>query len=273
MIDAEILRYYNEGNEENRLRDARRSIEFLRTMDILGRFLPPAPARVLDVGGGPGIYALALAEAGYDVTLIDPVPLHLQQATAASRESDHPLNSVRHGDARVLPVDGAEFDAVLMLGPLYHLVEEHDRMQAWREAGRAARPGGLIAAAAVSRYYTTWEMLSKDKLDLPGAENLIEAHIDSGQHRYPQRDFRRLFTTAYLHAPQELADEATTAGHTVQALLAVEGPAKLLPCLAERIQDEPHRAQLLRALRRLEAESSVLGCSEHIIALATSRHA
>uniref|UniRef100_UPI003F49428C class I SAM-dependent methyltransferase n=1 Tax=Streptomyces sp. CA-136453 TaxID=3240050 RepID=UPI003F49428C len=270
MIDNEILRYYNEGQEQERLRDPRRAIEFLRTLDILTRFLPPAPARVLDVGGGPGIYALALAEAGYDVTLIDPIPLHLQQATAASRESEHPLHDVHHGDARALPVADGHFDAVLLLGPLYHLVEDTDRRQAWKEAGRAARPGGLIAAAAVSRYYTTWEMLSKNKLDLPGAEDLVAAHVESGQHRNPERDFERLFTTAYLHAPQELADEATAAGHTVQALLAVEGPAKLLPDLADRINDDAHREQLLRALRRLEAEPSVLGCSEHVLALATT---
>ncbi|MET9648581.1 class I SAM-dependent methyltransferase [Streptomyces syringium] len=270
MIDPEIMLYYSRGAEQERLRDSRRSIEFHRTTDILLRHLPVAPASVLDVGGGAGIYALALAAVGYDVALVDPVPLHVQQARAASRAADRPLTDIGAGDARALDWRDQFFDAVLMLGPLYHLVEAADRRQAWREACRVLRPGGIVVAAGVCRYYTTWEMLSKNKLGAAGAEEAVLAHLATGQHRNPRRDFDQFFTTAYFHAPQELAAEAAGAGLEVRALLAVEGPAKLLPDLAQRMQDDAARAQIMRALVRLEAEPSVLGASEHVLVIASN---
>ncbi|WP_329321614.1 class I SAM-dependent methyltransferase [Streptomyces sp. NBC_01262] len=269
MLDPDIARYYAQGMEKDRLADPRRSIEYLRTMDILGRYLPQAPATVLDVGGGPGRYALALAATGYDVTLLDPVALHVQQAREASKSAARPLARADVGDARHLTLPDGSADAVLLLGPLYHLVEASDRQQAWREALRVVRDGGVVVAAGVCRYYTTWEMLSKGKLDLPGAEAAVHAHVTTGQHRNPDHDFERLFTTAYLHDPHELAAEATTAGLTVQALLPVEGPTKLLPDLAARLQDQAGRDQVMRALQRLEDQPSVLGTSEHVLVVAT----
>lgn len=272
MLDDEVLHYYNEGMEQDRLADPRRSIEFLRTMHILGRHLPPPPAKILDVGGGPGRYALALAEAGYTVTLIDPVPLHLDQARAASTKADCPLAEIAEGDARNLGEwPDRSFDAVLLLGPLYHLVKATDRARAWTEACRVTRDGGRVVAVGVSRYYTSWEMLSKNKLDLPGAEALLERHVSSGQHRNPSQDYGQLWTTAYLHDPDELAAEAAAARCRLIALLAVEGPAKLLPDLAERIQHPVGRGQVMRALERLEYLPTVLGTSEHVLAVAEPR--
>ena len=80
-LDADILEYYDRGDEQDRLTAANR-LELLRTQELLERSLPPAPAAILDVGGGPGVYAAWLAERGYDVVLIDPVPLHVEQARA-----------------------------------------------------------------------------------------------------------------------------------------------------------------------------------------------
>ena len=75
--------YYQRGDEEGRLGDWGR-LEYLRTRELLSRFLPAPPATVLDVGGAAGAYALPLAGEGYDVHLLDPVALHVEQARAAS---------------------------------------------------------------------------------------------------------------------------------------------------------------------------------------------
>jgi hypothetical protein len=84
-LDEEILAYYGKGLERGRLPGiAAGRLEYLRTRDLLSRHLPPAPATVLDVGGGAGAYALPLAGEGYSVYLIDPVPLHVEQAKAGS---------------------------------------------------------------------------------------------------------------------------------------------------------------------------------------------
>lgn len=114
MVPQEILDHYAEGEEQDRLSTPRGRLELLRTQDVLLRHLPPAPARVLDVGGGPGVYAEWLAGLGYAVDLVDPVPLHVEQAAA------RPGVSAALGDARALAAAESAYDVVLALGPLYH---------------------------------------------------------------------------------------------------------------------------------------------------------
>ena len=102
-LNGEILSYYRGGNEKDRLLKGYGQLEFARTLDILSLYLPEPPAVILDVGGGSGIYAYPLAKLGYEVHLIDAVPLHIEQALKISSEQpDHPLASALVGDARKL---------------------------------------------------------------------------------------------------------------------------------------------------------------------------
>jgi 2-polyprenyl-3-methyl-5-hydroxy-6-metoxy-1,4-benzoquinol methylase len=113
-VDPEIVEHYASGVEIDRLTAGERSrIEFVRTKELLERFLPAPPARVLDVGGGPGLYAEWLAARGYDVTLVDPVPLHIEEASARAARSGHPF-AVRLGDARRLSDADGSADALLL---------------------------------------------------------------------------------------------------------------------------------------------------------------
>jgi SAM-dependent methyltransferase len=114
-----IEHHYADTDETGRLGKPRGTVEFLRTMAILGRFLPPPPARVLDVGGGPGRYALELQQAGYVVDLIDPLEAHVSQARAAG------VRATSVGDARKLEIANDSVDVVLLLGPLYHCWSGH----------------------------------------------------------------------------------------------------------------------------------------------------
>ena len=98
-----ILAYYARGQEDDRLEPDEGKLERCRTEELLLRYLPAPPAVVLDVGGGTGRYAIWLAARGYTVHLVDPVPLHLDQARAHSAAQPHaPLASVGQGDARDL---------------------------------------------------------------------------------------------------------------------------------------------------------------------------
>jgi SAM-dependent methyltransferase len=147
MSDADdIRRFYQAGLEAGRLLEGSGVIELARTQDILERHLPPPPARVLDVGGGTGVYARWLAGRGYDVHLVDPSPRHVEEAQAHEGPS---LARVAIGDARRLDDADGSADAVLLLGPLYHLVEKDDRLRALAEARRVVRPGGVVVAAAI----------------------------------------------------------------------------------------------------------------------------
>jgi SAM-dependent methyltransferase len=267
MVDAEILAYYEHGLERDRLASGRQRIEFLRIWDLLERCLPAAPARVVDVGGGAGAYAIPLASAGYEMHLIDPVPLHTEQAAAASRQAGTPLAGISVADARSLPIADDSADAVLLLGPLYHLTSRQDRVTALGEARRILRPGGIAVAKALSRFYPVFEELAAG---MPvGSREFDDTarFLADGQYRNPGGDPAN-FTTSYFHRPEELADEIRDAGLELRQLVAASGSVKLLPVLSQLLDIPEGRHQVLSVLRLLEAEPSLLGMSQNFVAIA-----
>jgi ubiquinone/menaquinone biosynthesis C-methylase UbiE len=145
LIPKEIEAHYLQGGESERLSNEWGELERLRTQAILARHLPSAPAVILDVGGGAGAYAFPLAKQGYEVHLIDPVELHLEQARSYAEASGVSLASITQGDARQLDFPASRADAVLLLGPLYHLVERSDRLQVLLEALRILKPRGVLS--------------------------------------------------------------------------------------------------------------------------------
>lgn len=260
----ELSAYYARGGEDARIIHGRNRLELLRTREVLSRVLPDPPARVLDVGGASGVHALWLVEAGYDVHLVDPVALHIRQARQRG------LNAVV-GDARRLDAAGESFDVVLLLGPLYHLVQREDRLRALTEAGRVLRPGGIAAAAAISRFAPVRDGLARDFFADHRFDGIVERDIRDGQHRNADAQ-PGWFTTAYFHHPHELGEEVTGAGLRMDKLVAVEGVGHWMTDVDEILDDPRRRADLLRWLEALESESSMLGASGHLLALATRVH-
>jgi ubiquinone/menaquinone biosynthesis C-methylase UbiE len=257
-LDDDISAYYERGEEEGRLRGGSR-LELVRTQELLTRYLPAPPAVVLDVGGGPGAYAAWLSELGYRVHLLDPVDLHVAQAREAGV-------SAARGDARSLPFDDASADAVLLLGPLYHLPETEDRARALAEARRVLRPGGVLAAAAITRFASTIDGLLKGYMASPEFERIVEGVLAHGRHENRTRH-PGWFTTAYFHLPDELAAEVRDAGFDLTGVFGIEGPGAWLPDIDGWLDDPARRGALLRAIARVETEPSVLGASGHLLAV------
>ena len=171
------------------------------------RYLPPPPAVVFDIGGGPGVYACWLARLGYAVHLIDPVPLHVEQARQASaQQPDTPIARCTVGDARRLDQADASVDVALLLGPLYHLTERDDRVAALREAARIVRPGGVVLAVGISRFVSTLDGMAHGYLADPAFAHIVRDDLATGQHRNPT-NHPAYFTTAYFHHPAELKGE------------------------------------------------------------------
>lgn len=261
-----VVAHYTGADEAGRLRHGTGKLEYARTLEIIDRYAPPPPAVVLDVGGGAGIYALPLAQKGYEVHLIDPVPKHCDQARKASESTSQPLASINLGDARTLDWSDGSVDCVLLLGPLYHLTEKADRVRALSEAARVLRSGGVVFTAAISRFASAIDGIFSGYMKDPDFRSIVARDLASGQHRNPT-GHPGYFTTAYFHHPLELQAEMAEAGFHHKYTLAVEGVACLLDDFDARWADEGYRKHLLDILRQLEAEPSMLGASSHLLAV------
>ncbi|MFI1360547.1 class I SAM-dependent methyltransferase [Streptomyces sp. NPDC020898] len=260
-VREEILAYYARGKEDARIRQGSGRLEFWRTQDILRRLLPAAPARVLDVGGGSGVHAEWLARDGYEVELVDPVPLHLEQAGRL------PGVAVRLGDARALPADVASHDVVLMLGPLYHLPERQDRVRALTEALRVVRPGGLVVAATINRHAALHDLLREEHYFDPAHRARTDEVSATGRHGTDGG----LFTTAYFAEPTEVPAEFAEAGLVPEGQYGVEGVAWLMGGVERWLDDAERREAVLSATRRIESEPALLGASGHVLTAGRSR--
>src|SRR5882757_3109596 len=262
-LPPEMLDHYRQVEESKRLFGGAGELERVRTQDILSRYLPPAPATVFDIGGAAGVHALWLAERGYGVHLFDAVPHHVEQARAASKkQTQYPLASCSVGDARNIERPDASADAILLLGPLYHLIERADRLQALKEAHRLLRPGGRLFAATVSRVASLVAGLSRDLVSDPVFVEILEQDLRDGQHRNPTHR-PEYFTTTIFHHPDELQQEMQEAGFQVERLVGIEGPAWFMSSLESHWQVPQKRQLLLELLRKVEEDRSILGASAH----------
>ena len=132
------------------------------------------------------------------------------------------------------------------------------------------RPGGVLLAAAITRFASLLDGLAHGHLDEPAFAAIVDRDLRDGQHRNPSGR-PEWFTTAFFHRPEELGAEVAEAGLAPRAVLAVEGPAWLLADIEERLPDPGRREQVLAAVRRVEAEPSLLGASAHLLAVALRR--
>lgn len=262
--DAAMHAYYERDEERGRLDTAAGRLEFARTTEVVGRTLPAAPATIADIGGGPGRYVDWLVDSGYTVIHRDPIAIHVE--AVRSRHGVAVDSAV--GDARSVDLADASVDAVLLLGPLYHLPDRADRRRALAEARRIVRPGGTVHAAAISRWASRLDGILVARVDRshPAMLHMIDDFERSG-HMSPLHEAA---FTGYSHVPSEFRDEVIASGLAVESLVSVEGIGFALGDLGERLADPAERSRLLDMLRAVESVPELLGVGPHL--LATARH-
>lgn len=239
---SDVVRFYESVDEANRLERGRHRLEAARVREIVEQRLPPPPAAVLDVGGAGGFHAAWLAEAGYDVHLIDPVQAHVDRAEAHARSLSRPFTAAL-GQAAELPRPDGTVEAVLLFGPLYHLLRRSDRVQAWAEARRVLRPGGVAFGIVISAFAARLDTLFRPPdIRTPG-----------------------FVPTSYFHYPAEARAECHEAGLDPETIVGVEGPGWLLADFDARWEEKAERNAILDAARDWEHEESLLGLSAHLM--------
>jgi SAM-dependent methyltransferase len=260
--DPNLRAYYEEGREQSRLDGSFGQLEFLRTKEILRRHLPPPGVTVADIGGGPGQYSIWLGDEGYRVVHRDIIPLHVEQTIAVAKERGISLESAV-GDARSLDMADESVDAVLVLGPLYHLPSRSDRVMALREAHRVVRQGGPVFVAAISRWAPLLDGILVNRMyrEYPEAVSLL-GDVEATGILQP---LAHGGFSGYCHRPEELLTESREAGLEHLDLVLVEGLGFALLDLDERWANPEDRERVLDAARRIERVPELLGLGPHLI--------
>ena len=268
LLDERVRRYYLGYDEEGRLgRDPFHHLEFDTTLRYLERALP-VRGHILDAGGGPGRYAVALARRGFNVSLIDLMPEHVEAARRAAARAGvaHHLLDLRSGsldDLSFFPDSG--FAGVLCLGSaLGHLVDPVRRTRALRELFRVARPGAPVFVSVIGRL----SLLSSSMLANPR-----EWQLDPAMYRRIERtgdyDGQRGFAPCHFFLVDELQEEMRQAGLRIEVTVGLQG---LVPPYPKQIASAARRyPKAFRAWRELLYRScedpAVVPFSQHFLVI------
>ena len=254
-----------ETGEWNRLaKDAYNSLEFLVTMHYLRKHLPET-GKILDVGGGPGRYALELCRTGYDVVLLDIDPTYITFAKEKIKlepksVSDRLIASVV-GDVRDLSrFNTNDFDAVLCLGgPLTHISDETARIQATSELVRVAKPGAIVCVAVVGYLAMLRTVLSRhsQELIMPRYWELIK----EGKGNNLVGDSLWHFFRA-----SELQHLAESCGLITLEMVGCEGLSTGLPEATNRVAKDPAKwERWVELVLETATEPAIVDMAAHIL--------
>jgi len=271
MVNKQILDYYSKGGEKNRLYQGAFQLERVRSQEIILRYLPKKKnLKILDIGGGCGYYSFWLRHLGHKIYLLDLAEKNIRIAESIAKKKKLNLECIEVGDARDLHFKDGYFDVVLMMGPLYHLTNKKDRLKALYEARRVLRQDGLLFGAAISRFAWMMDSFYYGLVKDPDCVRIMNRDLLSGQHRNYTRKFN-YFTTAFLTLPEILRKEVKQAGFKSVEVLAIEAFGAHIPGFNKNWHNPKFMKLLLGTIDKVEKDSSLLGMSNHIMAVAKKK--
>ena len=270
MIDdvSDIAAFYNGDPERERGRLERHQLEFDLTWRYLDQYLPPQGS-ILEIGAATGRYTLGLAKRGYRLTSVDLSAALLEQCRSSlAAEGMASQVELLLADARNLrDVTDKNFDAVLLMGPLYHLVEEQDRKLALQQAVDRLRPGGILVSAFISRFGIMGDLL-KNVTDWIENKQEVQSILKQGSNPYhiPGQGFRGYFARVTEIAPLHEAiglETITVAGVEPSIAADDESYNKL---------EGKQRQLWLDLFYQISTEKTIMGASRHLLYIGRKKH-
>ncbi|HAT4125211.1 TPA: class I SAM-dependent methyltransferase [Clostridium perfringens] len=263
----EVLKFYNDGAEKGRLERGLGKVELYRTKEIIKRYINKENNVIYDVGGGIGIYSSWLANMNNEVHLLELAPWAVEYAKRNQNENNEFVSEVC--DARNINREDESADAILLMGPLYHLQNKSERLRVLNEAKRVLKKGGILFSVGISKFSsTTWALSTYGRdnnfLDDDIYINMIEKELLSGIHNRP-KEYPYFISQSYFHTPLELRQEIESVGLTTIQKYAIEGSIWITPDLNEKWEDKKSRERLLNILMLTENEESIMGISPHFM--------
>jgi SAM-dependent methyltransferase len=258
---SDIAAFYNSDPAKEHDRLARNQLEYDLTWRYLHQYLPPQGS-ILEIGAATGRYTLELAKRGYTVTAVDLSATLIEECRRRiAAEGVEKRVRLVVADARDLSkITETAFDAVLLMGPLYHLVEEADRKVALKEAFNRLRIGGVIFSSFLSRFGILGDLIR----NVPGwiaDQAEVRSLLASGKRPddYPRGGFR-----GYSAKVSEIAPLHEAIGFETITVVGIEPAISADDESYNKLRGK-QRQLWLDLLKEIGAERSIIGASRHLL--------
>ncbi|MGN1222456.1 MAG: class I SAM-dependent methyltransferase [Christensenellales bacterium] len=249
----EIEKYYNKFNEDKRLLSRHGQVEFYTSMQYIKKYLKRFKnPKILDIGAGTGRYSICLSDMGYDVTAVELVLHNLR----VLQQKNSKIKSFKGNALDLKRFDDESFDVVLLLGPMYHLFSEQDKLQALAEAKRVVKTGGIIFVAYYMNEYAVLVHGFRDNFIL---QNIKDGKLD--------KDFKIKNDISNLYSMERLEDikrYSKIAGLKRLKTIAPDGASDYMRPVLNKMDKETFDAFLKYNLSVCE-KKELLGASSHIL--------
>jgi len=264
---SDIAFFYNGDPEREHTRLERHQLEYELTWRYLDQYLP-SQGSILEVGAATGRYTLELAKRGYTITAVDLSEVLLEKCRKSILDQGLERR-VRFvvADARNLKAVAEKgFDAVLLMGPLYHLIVKADRKAALKEAFDRLRAGGILFSSFLSRFGLMGDLLKRIP-DWIEDQAEVKSILEQGRRpdHYPRGGFR-----GYFPKPAEIAPLHEDIGLDTLVVAGVEPAISADDESYNKLQGK-QRGQWLDLLYSISTEPSILGASRHILYVGQKR--
>ena len=265
-----VKTYYNSAIEKDRLNLDIFRLEGIRTKQIIDKFLTKQALNILDVGGGAGFYSFWLTRLGHKVSLVDLSPKNIELADEYAKQHQLSLQTCEIGDATYLNFPDNQFDIVLLLGPLYHLIEEKERIKALSEAKRVLKSGGILLAAVISRYASLIDGLKRNLITDDHFEKILINDLQTGIH-LNETGNPEYFTTAFFHTPVQIRNEIIKSDLKFERLVAIESVGWIVDDFNKRSKNAHYMNKIQRIVNMVESNEDLISMSPHIMAIARKK--
>ncbi|MEZ4869756.1 MAG: class I SAM-dependent methyltransferase [Caldilineaceae bacterium] len=263
MIDdiSDIARFYDSNPDREHERLAEHQLKYDLTWRYWDTYLSPQGA-ILEIGAATGRYTKELAKRGYLVTAVDLSAAEIDRCRQNLTEAGLAQRvQFLVTDARDLSqINEQQFDAVLLMGPLYHLIEAEDRKRALQAAIDRLRPGGVSCSAFLCRFGVLSDLIKRNPQWIEDQAH-VRSFIEHGKR--PDGHLRGGFR-GYSSKPAEIIPLHEALGIETLVLATVEPVIGADDESYNRLQGE-QRHLWLDLLFQLSTQDAILGASRHLL--------